>query len=101
MMDDPYYAVVLEHWSHVLQVYQQFEKHNPIILIDVQEVRIYAYPYEEFKADLSGPSQLILAEQYADACLAQKIVVFVRDNDKEKLVSYAVGGGDLSLAGAA
>ncbi|MGV3722181.1 MAG: hypothetical protein ACO1SX_14825, partial [Actinomycetota bacterium] len=71
---------------------EQFAEHRPVLLIDVQEVRIYAYPYEEIAGDLSQRSQATLAKQYAEACQTQRFVVFVRDNVEKKLVSYTVGG---------
>src|SRR5436309_15208126 len=63
---------------------------KPVLLFDMQENRIYVYPYLEFKNDLSARSQGILQEQYAQAMTDDKIVVFVRDNDAKKLVSYSV-----------
>jgi hypothetical protein len=56
----------------------------------MQEHRIYVYPYVEFKNDLSARSQRSLQEQYEQAITNDKIVVFVRDNDAKKLVSYSV-----------
>lgn len=37
---------------------------KPIVLFDIQEQRIYVYPYEEFKNDLSLRSPVALTEQY-------------------------------------
>ena len=48
------------------------------------------YPYLEFKNDLSERSQHLLQDQYEQAMTDDKIVVFVRDNDAKKLVSYSV-----------
>jgi len=56
----------------------------------MQENRIYVYPYLEFKNDLSERSQRLLQDQYERAITDDKIVVFVRDNDAKKLVSYSV-----------
>ncbi len=56
----------------------------------MQENRLYVYPYLEFKNDLSERSQRSLQEQYEQAMIDEKIVVFVRDNDAKKLVSYSV-----------
>src|SRR5712691_7383907 len=63
---------------------------KPVLLFDMQENRIYVYPYLEFKNDLSERSQRSLQEQYEQAMTDDKIVVFVRDNDAKKLVSYSV-----------
>jgi hypothetical protein len=90
MMNDPYWDVVCEHWSDILMWYQLFASKNPVMLYDIQEQRIYAYPYKEFKAEMSQRSQGMLEEQYRDALVSDKMVVFVRDNENEKLISYSV-----------
>jgi hypothetical protein len=89
-MNDPYWDVVCEQWSDILMWYQLFASKNPVMLYDIQEQKVYAYPYKEFKAEMSQRSQDMLEEQYRDALVSDKMVVFVRDNEKEKLVSYSV-----------
>jgi hypothetical protein len=74
----------------ILYCYEQYQEKRPVLLFDMQEHRIYVYPYLEFKNDLSARSQGILQEQYEQASTDDKIVVFVRDNDAKKLVSYSV-----------
>jgi len=63
-------------------------KQKPIILYDLQEQRIYAYPYKEFKAEMSENSQASLEHDYKSASVLGSMVVFVRDNIEQKLVSY-------------
>jgi len=60
------------------------------MLLDVQEQRIYAYPYREFAAVLSENSQRYLAEQYPASIKRGEMLVFVRDNVERGLTSYAV-----------
>ena len=100
-MDDPYYDVVREHWANISMVYRRLKRKRPVMLFDVQEQRIYAYPYEAFKADLSVSSQAILEEQYQEARRDRKIVVFVRDNIERKLVSYSITSDDVRLGAGA
>ena len=41
---------------HILMFYERFEDKRPVMLLDIQSRKIYAYPYKEFKADLAnGP----------------------------------------------
>ena len=87
---DPYLDVVAEHWQKILTLYVAFQDKRPVMLFDTQEGRIYAYPYAEFKADLSKWSQGLLERQYQEAKREDKIVVFVRDNAKKRLVSYCL-----------
>ena len=63
---------------------------KPIILYDINEQKIYAYPYKEFKADLSKESQASLERDYKSASALGSMVVFVRDNIERKLISYTM-----------
>jgi hypothetical protein len=79
-----------DNWPYILAAYQRFEDKKPIVLYDIQEARIYVYPYPEFKADLSERSQRSLEEQYEAALRDNKVVVFVRDNEQRRLVSFSM-----------
>ena len=87
---DPYWDVVQSRMQNILTIYEQYREKKPVMLFDMQEQRIYVYPYLEFKNDLSERSQRLLQDQYEQAMAEDKIVVFVRDNDAKKLVSYTV-----------
>jgi len=78
------------NWEHILMMYKLFEKKKPVMLYDLQERRVYAYPYPEFKSELSERSQQSLAEQYEDAVRDGKIVVFIRDNEQRRLRSFSM-----------
>ena len=87
---DPYWDVVQALMQNILTIYEQYREKKPVMLFDMQEQRIYVYPYLAFKDDLSEKSQRLLQDQYEQAIADDKIVVFVRDNDARKLVSYTV-----------
>lgn len=87
---DPYWDVVQSLMQNILTIYEQYREKKPVMLFDMQEQRIYVYPYFDFKNDLSERSQRLLQDQYEQAITEDKIVVFVRDNDERKLVSYTV-----------
>lgn len=72
------------------QVYAMYEDDRPVLLYDLQEQRLYVYPYEPFKVDLTLSSQASLAEQYEQALKGDCFVLFVRDNVARKLVSYSL-----------
>jgi hypothetical protein len=78
------------HWHYILMMYRRFEDKRPVMLFDIQEQRIYAYPYAEFCKDLSERSQQALKEQYEEAVRDNQIVVFVRDNERRRLVSFSL-----------
>lgn len=87
---DPYWEAMMAQWENIVKWYLMFAEKQPVMLYDLQEQKVYAYPYLEFKAQMSQKSQDSLAEQYQQAARNGQIVVFVRDNEKRKLVSYTV-----------
>jgi hypothetical protein len=89
-MSDPYFAAVRLQWLNIRGVYITFESKKPIILYDIQEEKIFAYPYQEFKADMTKRNQEILERAYTSASNDRRMVVFVRDNENRKLVSYVL-----------
>lgn len=80
----------VESWPHILAAYRHFADKKPVVLYDIQEQRIYVYPYRAFLRDLSERSQIKLKDQYERAVRDNKIVVFVRDNDQRRLVSFSM-----------
>ena len=89
-MSDPYFIAIQEQWVNIRGLYMMYERKKPIILYDIQEDKIYAYPYKEFKAELSKKSQASLEHDYKSASTTGRMVVFVRDNRERKLVSYTI-----------
>ncbi|MCX6068255.1 MAG: hypothetical protein NT121_21320, partial [Chloroflexi bacterium] len=67
-----------------------FEPKKPVMLYDLQEQKVYAYPYQEFKAEMNERSQALLTEQYEQAVQNNQMVIFARDNEKRKLCSYSL-----------
>jgi hypothetical protein len=87
-MNDPYLEAIQEQWPHIQVLYLIYESERPIILYDIQEKKIYAYPYREFRAELSKKSHESLKRDYKFACGHSSMIVFVRDNLERRLVSY-------------
>ena len=92
-MDDSLADAATEQWPAIQMLYEQFATKKPIILLDIQELRLYAYPYDEFMRELSARSQRSLKEQYDTAIQTNQIVVFVRDNVQRRLVSFSLERG--------
>jgi hypothetical protein len=89
-MYEQYWDAVGEQWDNIIGLYKQFEDKKPVMLLEIQEQKIYAYPYNDFKSELSKRSQIQLEEQYEAAILNNEMVVFVRDNEKKEFVSYSL-----------
>jgi hypothetical protein len=87
---DPYLEVIYQQWPFVIMLYRQYADKKPVMLFDIQEQRVYAFPYKDYRAELSDRSQPSLKRQYERALTDGDMVVFVRDNEKKKLVSYSL-----------
>jgi len=86
-MDEEFFEIVSEHWGQILNLYKKTDDKKPIMLIDIQEQKLYAYPYLDFKSSLSERSQAMLEKEYEAALLNNKVVVFVQDNENKQLLS--------------
>ncbi len=80
----------LDQYGNIVMMYEMFKDKRPIMLFDIQEQRIYAYPYKEFRDEMNERSQHILKQQYEQAQVDGQIVVFVRDNVKQKFRSFSL-----------
>ena len=80
----------LEQYGNIVMMYEMFEDKRPVMLFDIQEQRVYAYPYKEFRDEMNERSQRTLKQQYEQAQVDGKIVVFVRDNVIQKLCSFSL-----------
>ena len=89
-MSDQYYSAIQEQWLNIRGLYMAYGSKNPIMLYDIQEKKIYAYPYKEFKAELSKKSQVSLEIDYRSTSVRGGMIVFVRDDIERKLVSYVM-----------
>ncbi len=86
-MDEEFFEIVSEHWGQILNLYKKIEDKKPIMLIDIQEQKLYAYPYLDYKSSLSERSQAMLEKEYEAALLNNQVVVFVQDNENKQLLS--------------
>jgi hypothetical protein len=96
-MSDQYFMAVQEQWPNIRGLYMTYKRKKPIILYDIHENKIYAYPYKEFKAELSRKSQASLEQDYKSASTRGSMVVFVSDNIERKLVSYIISIDTMSI----
>jgi hypothetical protein len=96
MSDDYLLDAARKHWDQIHRLYETFEALKPIILLDIQEQRLYFYPYNEFKEGLKTDDQNSFHDLYERATATNQIVVFVRDNVERRLVSFSFDyeGGD-------
>ena len=87
---DAVFDVACERADDILRLYRQFAEKKPVMLLELPSQRIYAYPYLDFKNTLSERSQKMLEREYQEAVAHNKIVVFVKDDDRRKMISFSV-----------
>jgi len=87
---DYLWDAALDNYDHIQRAYRIFEDKKPVMLFDVQEQLLHAHLYEEFRHDINERSRAILREQYEQAQKKNQIVLFVRDNERRKLVSFSL-----------
>jgi hypothetical protein len=88
---DKYLDTIEKHRDRILEIYWRHEEKKPVLLFDVTEGKIYAYPYKEFKKELNTGGQVSLTKQYEEALRRDQFVIFIRDSQKKKLMSYSLG----------
>jgi len=86
-MYEEFFEIVSEHWDQILNLYKKIDDQKPIMLIDIEDQKLYAYPYIDFKSSLTERSQAMLEKEYEAALLNNKVVVFVQDNENKRLWS--------------
>ncbi len=89
-MNDPYLDFVRQHWADIASVYNQFAAHRPVMLVDVQEGEIHAFPFADFTMQLDSASRATVAEQYQRALETRCMVLFVRDTERKVFHSYTL-----------
>lgn len=90
MATDPYLDLVKQQWPAIAETYNRFAEQQPIMLLDVQNAEIQAYPYEEFVLVLDVASRRHVEGQYRRALANRQMVLFVRDTDNKVFQSYTL-----------
>ena len=87
---DPLVEAAQNNLPHILALYKLFEEKRPVMLFDLQSQKDLCVSQMEYKANLNERSQAILERQYQEAITEDKIVVFVRDNESQRLTSMVL-----------
>jgi hypothetical protein len=89
-MSDPYIAVISEQWTNIAQLYNQFADKYPVMLVDLGDHSLHAFPSSEFRSLLDTSSQVAFDEQYKRAVANRQMVLFVRDLENKVFQSYSL-----------
>ena len=89
-MADPYLGLIEEQWPNIASLYNEHADKYPVMLLDVREMEIHAFPYDEFRSLLDAPSQTALDDQYRRAIESRQMVLFIRDAERKIFQSYSL-----------
>ena len=90
MTNDPYLELIKQQWPAIAETYNQFAEQQPIMLLDVQNTGIHAFPFEEFVLVLEAASRRQVETQYRRAAANRQMVLFVRDTEHKVFQSYTL-----------
>jgi hypothetical protein len=93
-MADAYLGMIEVQWPLIADLYNEHADKYPVMLVDVSDMTIHAFPYEEFGALLDASSQTALEEQYRRAIENRRMVLFVRDVERKIFQSYSLALDD-------
>ena len=89
-MGDLYLGLIQEQWPNIASLYNEHADRYPVMLLDVREMEIHAFPYDEFRLLLDASSQAALEDQYQRAVENRQMVLFVRDAERKIFQSYSL-----------
>jgi hypothetical protein len=93
-MSDVYLGLIKEQWPSIAGLYNEHTDKYPVMLVDVRDMEIHAFPYDEFRTLLDASSQAALDEQYRRAVDNRQMVLFVRDVERKIFQSYSLALDD-------
>ena len=82
-----YRELAEESWPSIYAAYEEWKDKKPVLEYLVRERKICVYPCQEYKKTLSKRDKAFLTRAYRDAIRKNKFIVFIRDNEEERLVS--------------
>src|SRR5713101_2433490 len=88
---DQYLGTIEKHCVRIFEIYLLYEDKKPVMLLDVMDEKIYAYPYKEFNKELNVGGRTSLTKQYDEALRGDQLVIFIRDRQNKTLISYSLG----------
>ncbi|MCB9139004.1 MAG: hypothetical protein H6642_11715 [Caldilineaceae bacterium] len=89
-MSDIYQDLVKEQWPQIAELYNQHAAQRPVILLDVNESELFAYPFDQLAEILDESSRASFGEQYARAVATRQMVLLVRDQKNKQLLTYTL-----------
>ncbi len=87
-MDDPYLDLIDGQWNNIAMLYLSFQDKNPILEYDLVKNKMFSYPAMDYVNGLTERTRNRTKKQYKEACKNNQFMLFVRDENNNKLRSY-------------
>ncbi len=87
-MEDPYLDLIDEQWNNIARLYLTFQDKKPILEYDVVTQKIFSYPGMDYVNNLTERTKNRTKKQYKKACKNDQFMLFIRDENNNKLRSY-------------
>lgn len=79
--------VVRDHREPILKYYDQVKDERPIIVLDVQHLKLHSYSVEDYKTRLRPGSDEKLQAERTKAIAKDKVLVIVWDESTHRMVT--------------
>lgn len=89
-MNNPYTELIEGQWPHISALYNEFAEQRPVILMDVDNAELHAYPFDQIADALDERSRSALEEQYQRAQETRQMVLILRDKENRQTMTYTL-----------
>lgn len=85
-----YFQKIDEIGDKIYELYNLSDRDDLVMFYSMKENRIYSYIYQEFYDSLNEKSKMSLKRQFREAKQENKIVLFIKDEERGKLKSFTI-----------
>jgi len=85
-----YFEKIEEIKDKVYKLFNLSGREDLVMVYNMQENQIYSFIFKEFYESINDRSKQMLIKQYMEAKQANKIVLFIKDELREKFKSFTI-----------
>ena len=82
--------LIKAQWPHISALYNEHAEQRPVILMDVDDAELHAFPFEQIAGALDEQSRTSLTEQYQRARETRQMVLILRDKEHKQTMTYTL-----------
>lgn len=89
-MEHLYSDFIAAQWPNIAKLYNEFADRSPVILMDVDEAELHAFPFDRIASVLDEQSRAALEQQYRRAVATRQMVLIVRDKERKQTLTFTL-----------